>query len=93
MAASKAPKLNNKKRRPKTTFKSNNVEPSPTKEYEIAWKLEYDRLSDVEKRVIDNAKVESIHGLYTRHYFVDAFVKRVIELVEPVPNEPKQQKS
>lgn len=58
-----------------------------SKEYEAAWKLEYDKLSDVEKRVIDNAKVDSIHGVYSRHYLVDAFVKRVIDLVEtPVTN-------
>jgi hypothetical protein len=91
MAAQKAPKLNNKKRRPQIAFKSNNVEPPLAKEYEAAWKLEYDKLSEVEKRVIDNAKVDSIHGMFNRHYFVEAFVKRVIDLVEtPVANDNKR---
>jgi hypothetical protein len=90
MAAQKRILKNNKKR-PQTAFKSNNVEPPLSKEYEAAWKLEYDKLSDVEKRMIDNAKVDSVHGVYSRHFFVDAFVKRVIDLVEtPVANDNKQ---
>lgn len=87
MAAQKTRKKTLKKR-PQNAFQSNNVEPPLSKEYEAAWKLEYDKLSDSERRVIDNAKLDSIHGVYERHYFVDAFVKRVIDMVEtPVDND------
>jgi hypothetical protein len=82
MAAQKDLKKLKKKKAPQTAFKSNNVEPPLSKEYEAAWQLEYDKLSDAEKRVIDNAKVDSIHGVFNRHYIVDAFVKRVIDFVE-----------
>jgi hypothetical protein len=82
MATQKDLKKLKKKKAPQIAFKSNNVEPPLAKEYEAAWKLEYEKLSDAEKRVIDNAKLDSIHGVHQRHYFVDAFVKRVIDFVE-----------
>jgi hypothetical protein len=61
------------------------VEPPLSKEYEAAWKLEYEKLSPEQKLIIDNARTESVHGVFTRHWLVDAFVNRVIGLVEEPP--------
>lgn len=76
------PKKQNKENPPKIEEKPNKVAPSLADEYRIAWQLEYDRLSEAQKLIINEAQIHSVHGAYTRHYFVDAFVARVIDLVE-----------
>lgn len=76
-------KSNKKIKAPKIAVLPNNGSASAA-DYAEAWVLEYERLTEAQKLVIDNARTESIHGAYTRHYFVENFVNRVIDLVENV---------
>jgi hypothetical protein len=82
MPAQKPKLKNNKKRRSKTAFKSNNVEPPVAKEYEASWKMEYEALTPEQKIRIDIATRDSKDESYKRDWFVDGFVKRVIANVE-----------
>lgn len=82
MPAQKPKLKNNKKRTQKTEFKSKNVEPPLSSEYEASWKLEYELLSPEHKNRIDIATKDSKDGSYKRDWFVDGFVKRVIDNVE-----------
>jgi len=69
---------NKKKNAPQIPKAPNNA----SRDYKAAWELEYNKLNEVQKLIIDNARTESVHGAYVRHYFVDLFVQRVIALVE-----------
>jgi hypothetical protein len=91
MPAQKPTIKNNKKRTPQTVVRSNNVEPPISKEYEASWKMEYEALPQEHKNRIDIAARDSKDGSYKRDWFVDAFVKRVIDNVENPPEAKKKE--